>query len=63
MALADFSALDPGGRLQLAMRQSTLETLAADVESRLLPALQRIPEDERAELLQRCERESVLQPY
>ena len=54
VALADFSALDPGGRLHLLMRQSTLESLAADVESRFLPALHRIPEDERSELLQRC---------
>lgn len=56
MALADFSALDPGGRLHLLMRQSTLESLAADVESRFLPALLRIPEVERSELLQRCAR-------
>ena len=53
VALADFSALDPAGRLQLLMRNSTLETLSADIESRMLPALHRIPEEQRSELLLR----------
>ena len=54
MPLDSFAELDAVGRLRLLMRQSTEETLAADVDALLLPALQQLPAAERTEALQRC---------
>ena len=52
--LDSFAELDAVGRLRLLMRQSTEETLAADVDALLLPALLQLPPEERTEALQRC---------
>ncbi len=51
--LDSYAELDAVGRLRLLMRQSTEETLAADVDALLLPALQQLPPEERNEALQR----------
>jgi len=51
--LDSFAELDAVGRLRLLMRQSTEQTLAADVDALLLPALQQLPPEERTEALQR----------
>ena len=57
--LDSFVELDVVGRLRLLMRQSTEESLAADVEALLLPALQQLPREERTEALQRCKSQAI----
>ena len=54
MPLDSYSELDAVGRLRLLARQSTEATLEADIDALLLPALQQMPEEERAEALRRC---------
>ena len=54
MPLDSYSQLDAVGRMRLLMRQSTEATLEADIEALLLPALLQMPEEERAEAMQRC---------